>query len=191
MGEWGDSGEPGLNWGGTGWKLFETEEAEGNGETSPQQPGWVGLRSSLERATRDPPTRPPPLHGGVLGCQGNRGSLLPPTLMLPRPRQGRGSMEGAWGRSCLAVSGLGLGGVSAVAAGASLQLHLICPWHWERQCGWNAEQHQGEGLADGFPVCPMPPPPPAETQSLCGGRETRNSFLDPGTEGREGRDWKS
>lgn len=147
----------------------------------------MGRHPHTERATRDPPTRPPPLHGGVLGCQGNRGSSLPPTLMLPRPRQGRGSMEGAWGRSCLAVSGLGLGGVSAVAAGASLQLHLICPWHWERQCGWNAEQHQGRGLADGCPVCPMPPPPPAETQSLCRGERDTEFISGPRNRGKGGQ----
>lgn len=67
-------------------------------------------------------------------------------------------MAGDQGRSCLPVSGLGPEGVSTVAAGASLQLHLICPWQWERLCGWNAEQHQGRGLADGCPLSPLPPP---------------------------------
>lgn len=52
---------------------------------------------------------------------------------------------------------------------------------------------EGRGLADGGPVCPMPPPAPAGTQSLClGEREAGIHFWTlKEKEGGEGRDWKS
>uniref|UniRef100_A0A452QNY2 Acid sensing ion channel subunit 1 n=1 Tax=Ursus americanus TaxID=9643 RepID=A0A452QNY2_URSAM len=65
---------------------------------------------------------------------------------------------GDWGRSCVPVSGWGPEGVNALAAAASLQLHVICPWQGERLCGWNAEQHRGEGAGRWRPSQPSAAP---------------------------------
>lgn len=60
--------------------------------------------------------------------------------------------------------------MNTVTAGASLQLHLVCPWQWERDVAGMLSSTNGRGPADGCPVCP-PPSPPAETQSLCLGKK--------------------
>lgn len=97
-----------------------------------------------------------------------------------RPRQGRGSMEGDQGRSCVPGSGWGPEGVSTVAAGAGLQLHLICPWQWERLCGWNAEQHRGEGAGRWLPSQPHAVPLlQLRPRAIAWGRESREFISGP------------
>lgn len=46
---------------------------------------------------------------------------------------------------------------------------------------------KGRGLADGCPVCPMPPPPPAETQSLCLGERETEFISGPRNRGKGGQ----
>lgn len=134
------------------------------GKSSPQQPSWVDLNSfllSYQRPTG--PIFPGLLFSFLMGClvaraTGSETPLTHPTLRPARARQGRGSMEGAGGAAVCWCLGGGQGGASTVAAGASLQLHLICPWQWERRCGWNAEQFQGEGAGRWWPSVPYATP---------------------------------
>lgn len=84
--------------------------------------------------------------------------LTPPHFEASQAKAGQGFQEGAGGAAVCWCLGGGQGGASTVAAGASLQLHLICPWQWERRCGWNAEQFQGEGAGRWWPSVPYATP---------------------------------
>lgn len=153
---WGTRAKSGRSWFGNALGL---KRQRGMGRAS-QAALWGRLPLSYQRPTHRPP---PPTSYFSVGCfvaraTGSESPLSHPTLRPDRPRQGRGSMEGAGGAQLSAGVWVGEGGVSTVAAGASLQLHLICPWQWERRCGWNAEQHQGEGAGRWWPSLPYATP---------------------------------
>lgn len=84
----------------------------------PHSSGWVGLRSSLlsyQKSNQRPAhkTLSAPatssLHGGVLGCQGNKGSTLPPHLDATQAKAGQGFHGGGPGAQLSGSVWVGLG----------------------------------------------------------------------------------
>lgn len=158
-GTWAKSGR---GWFGNLWGLKRQRPM---GKSSLEQPGWVDLNSflmSYQRPTHRPPLPWPPLLllDGVLVARatGSETLLTNPTLRPARPRQGRGSMEGAGGAAVC----WGLGGGRGEQAQSQLVPASSCtlsvPGSGSADVAGMLNSSKGRGLADGGLACPMPPP---------------------------------
>lgn len=178
-------GEPGLNLGETDLESLWAWRGRGQWDGVGLSGSLLSYQKSNQRSSRKAPSSSQ--WGAWLpGQQGLR--LHSPTPPQGQPGQGRARVLWRRARGAAVCRCLGGGRESEhSAAGASLQLHLICPWQWEPRCGWNAEQHQGEGAGRWLPDLPYATPVlQLRPRAFSWGRE-RQEFISGPWKRRKGR----